>query len=193
MPCPYNGLCGIDISTKSRVPRLAPIKLGIRMRRAYIKKILIEHGIRPSKRLGQSFLTSESIAERIVDSGGIHSEDQVLEIGAGLGILTERIAEKAKQVLSVEIDPRLFMILKERFLNDKRIVLLKGDILKLNLKEISQEWGGRIKVMGNLPYSITKPLLRKLLENFQSVESTVVTVQEEVARRICGNPRQSKK
>lgn len=157
------------------------------MGHSFIKKILKENKIRPRKSLGQSFLVSDEVANSIVEAAEIRPKDQVLEIGAGIGILTEKIARRAERVLAVEIDPKLYSILKERIADFKNIELIKRDFLELNLEEISRDWGKKIKIVGNLPYSITKLLLRKLLDNYHMIESAVVTVQEEVARRICSS------
>ena len=155
------------------------------MRRTVIKNILEENGIRPRKGLGQSFLIPESVAKMIVEAAEIKSEEKIVEIGPGLGILTEKIARRAKSVMAVEIDPKLYSILKERIQDNEKITFVNEDFLKINLREISQEWGKKLKVMGNLPYGITKPILMQILQNFKWIDSAVVMVQEEVARRIC--------
>jgi 16S rRNA (adenine1518-N6/adenine1519-N6)-dimethyltransferase len=157
------------------------------MRRSLIKKILVENKIRPSKKLGQSFLVPETCANRIFEASGLKQSDGVVEIGPGLGILTEKIAGLTERVLAVEIDPKLYLILEERLKGYNNVELQNRDFLELNLRGISQKWDKKLKILGNLPYSITKPLLAKILECYKFVDSCTFTVQEEVARRICAS------
>ena len=138
---------------------------------------------RPLKQLGQSFLTYEPIAEQLVDALNLTSEDEVLEIGSGKGILTELLVQKAKYVYAVEIDRRLSDALKEKFKGCKNIEIINQDILKFNLSRFKQ-----LKIMGNVPYSISSQILFLLLKYRQAWKDAVLTLQKEFAARILGQP-----
>jgi len=135
--------------------------------------------------LGQNFLVSEKLAERISKAAGISGKDTVLEVGPGTGKLTLRLAEKAKRVVAIEKDPRMVEILKKSFKNNKKVEILEKDILKvdpscLKLKEY--------KLAGNIPFYLTSPLIRKFLEEKNPPEQMTLVVQKEVAQRICSRP-----
>lgn len=154
-------------------------------------KILRKYGIKADKRLGQNFLISDFALESIIESVEINENDLVIEIGPGLGNLTEYILRKTKNVLLVEIDEKMLEILKDRF--ESKIVneILNKDILKLDIDKYIEELelnnGTKytdVKVIANLPYYITTPILFKLLEESKRVSSIVVMIQKEVAYRI---------
>lgn len=138
---------------------------------------------RPKKQLGQSFLTFEPIAEQLVDALHLTSEDEVLEIGSGKGILTELIVQKAKYVYAVEIDKRLADTLKEKFSGNKNVEIINQDILKFDLSRFKQ-----LKILGNVPYSISSQILFLLLKYQQVWKIAVLTLQKEFAARILGQP-----
>ncbi|MDH5186037.1 MAG: 16S rRNA (adenine(1518)-N(6)/adenine(1519)-N(6))-dimethyltransferase RsmA [candidate division WOR-3 bacterium] len=138
---------------------------------------------RPKKQLGQSFLTYQPIAEQLVDALNLTPEDEVLEIGSGKGILTERLAQKAKQVYAVEIDKRLADILKEKFVGYKNIEIINQDILKYDLSRFKQ-----LKILGNVPYSISSQILFLLLKYLWVWKMAVLTLQKEFAARILAKP-----
>jgi len=141
-----------------------------------------KHTIQPKKRLSQSFLQSRGMAKKIVDALYLSDEDTVLEVGPGTGILTEFLIQKAKKVIVVEKDERLVQVIKEKFKNTKNIVIWEGDILKEDIKDISE--GQRLKLISNLPYSISKQFLYLLLENRAFFSCAVLTLQREVAQRL---------
>ncbi|MDO9575651.1 MAG: 16S rRNA (adenine(1518)-N(6)/adenine(1519)-N(6))-dimethyltransferase RsmA [bacterium] len=143
-----------------------------------------KHTIQPKKGLSQSFLQSRGTAKKIVDALCISDEDTVLEVGPGTGILTEFLIEKAKKVIVVEKDERLVRVIKEKFKNTKNIVIREGDILKQDIKGLSE--GKRLKLISNLPYSISKQFLYLLLENRAYFSCAVLTLQREVAQRMAG-------
>jgi len=139
------------------------------------KRILRAHGIVPRKRLGQSFLIDRDSLQRMVFYASLGKKDTVFEVGAGLGFLTELLAEKAGKVIAVEVDSRLIQILKERLRDRTNVTLVEGDVLRLNVQ-------GFEKVVSTPPYSISSPLLFWLLE--RKYELAVLAFQEEFAKRL---------
>ena len=139
---------------------------------------------RPRKRFGQHFLTNGHIADRIVESAAIDSNDTVLEIGPGKGILTERIIRLAGTVFAVEIDRDLSENLRQRFGGIEGFHLVESDILKLDLGELFRDVSSQIKVVSNLPYNISSPVLELLIQNRALISDAVLMVQREVARRL---------
>jgi 16S rRNA (adenine1518-N6/adenine1519-N6)-dimethyltransferase len=148
---------------------------------------VIGSGVRPLKRLGQHFLRNPSIARRIVESMEIGEGDHILEIGPGDGILTDFLLKHpAGRIVGVEIDPRLSSYLEERFGREPRFELLMEDILKLDLSSIQH--GKLFRVVGNIPYSITTPILFRLLDQRERIIDFTVTLQKEVGERIVSSP-----
>ena len=143
--------------------------------------------MRPKKSLSQNFLINDRATKRIVDSLNIQEADTVLEIGAGKGALTKYLLRKAKKVIAVEIDKRLCQYLEQRFLEKQNLVLINKDILKIDFKKLAGK-KSHLKVIGNLPYQITSPLLSLLLENKKFILISVLMIQKEVAKRICAQP-----
>ncbi len=143
--------------------------------------------MRPKKSLSQNFLINDRAAKRIVDSLDIQKGDKVLEIGAGKGALTRHLLKKAKKVIAVEIDQRLCQHLQRTFPQKKNLTLIDQDILKIDFARLTRQ-ESRLKVIGNLPYQITSPLLSLLLENSRLIPVSVLMVQKEVAQRICAQP-----
>ncbi|MBE6648494.1 MAG: ribosomal RNA small subunit methyltransferase A [Ruminococcaceae bacterium] len=139
------------------------------------------------KKYGQNFLTSDKFPLRIAHESGIEKEDGALEIGAGFGILTEKLANVAKKVVSVEIDEELLPILNEKFADRNNIQFINSDILKVDVKELVNEHFPNMEVCvcANLPYYITTPILEALFESGVKFKSITVMVQKEVADRIC--------
>lgn len=156
----------------------------------YVNEILKKHGFRVSKSLGQNFLIDGNIVRNICEAGGVSKEDSILEIGPGLGTLTEELALNAKKVVSVELDESLLPVLNETLENYNNIEIIHGDILKVDLGKIIDEklGGGPIKVIANLPYYVTTPIIAKLIEEDLNIETIIVMVQKEVAERIVANP-----
>lgn len=152
----------------------------------YVKEIMSHNKINMSKSLGQNFLIDGNIVRNIVEGAGIGEEDYVLEIGPGIGVLTEELALKAKKVLSVEIDQQFVGILSQTLKEQDNIEIYPGDILEVDLERIIEEklGGGPVKVVANLPYNITTPILARLLENSYNIDSITVMIQKEVADRI---------
>lgn len=152
-------------------------------------EIFRKYAIRPKKRLGQHFLKDRNIARRIVDALSPEAGDTVLEIGPGLGVLTRHLLDIAGTVIAVEIDDKVSDLLEDTFGRHAHFHLIRSDILKTSLREIcSQHNTDTLKVVGNLPYSITTPVLFFLLQWKSEIESIVITIQKEVARRIVSPP-----
>jgi len=143
---------------------------------------------RPKKIFGQHFLIDGHIADQIVDSAGIKPDDTVLEIGPGKGILTERLLERTCNVTAVEIDRNLLMFLKEKFGGKKDFRIIEADILKVDLNELFKNVTGRIKVVSNIPYNISTPIIELLCRNRKLVSDAVLMVQTEVAQRLLSEP-----
>ena len=160
------------------------------------KFILDKYNLRANKNLGQNFLIDENTVEHIVDAANICKEDLVIEIGPGLGTLTQKLAEKANKVICIELDKNMVNILKERFKFYKNIEIIESDVLKINLKEIIRKEKedkkiSDVKFVANLPYYITTPIIMKLLEDKLDVESITIMVQKEVAERLTAEPGSS--
>lgn len=148
--------------------------------------ILKAFGLRMSKKLGQNFLIDRHIVEGIVDAAEINAGDRVLEIGPGIGTLTQGLAEAGASVTAVELDKKLPAVLKETLKGYDNVKIVPGDILKVNIKEIMGE--GEFKVAANLPYYITTPILMTLLERHLPITNMVTMVQKEVAERMIAEP-----
>ncbi len=155
-----------------------------------IKEIMSRHGFKISKSLGQNFLIDGNILERIIKIAGITKEDCIIEIGPGIGNLTQYIAEAAKFVVAVEIDKALIPILKDTLRDYSNIEIINEDILKIDLHKLNGDrfQNQKIKVVANLPYYVTTPIIMKFLEERVPIESLTVMVQKEVARRIQAEP-----
>lgn len=154
------------------------------------KAIISRYPFTFQKKFGQNFLIDPYICDRIIDSAHITKTDCVLEIGPGIGSVTEALLDKAGKVISVEIDDKLIPILTEQFGDQAHFKLIHKDILKLDLKQLieTESPNQKIKVVANLPYYITTPILMMLLENQLRIESITVMVQKEVAERLMSKP-----
>ena len=148
--------------------------------------LLNQYGLRANKKLGQNFLINQQIIDEIIEKSQITKEDTILEIGPGLGSLTKALMQNAKRVIAVELDENMVNILKNRF-NNENLEIINEDILKIDLNEITNKYG-KIKVVANLPYYITTPIVMKLLEEEYNIESITVMVQKEVGERLCAEP-----
>lgn len=157
------------------------------------KSIMKKYGIRANKSLGQNFLISNEVVEKIINASDIKENDVVIEIGPGLGTLTKFLLQKAKKVLCVELDKKMIKILNDRFSDYNNFELINEDILKVNLKKIIEdnkktEQIANVKIVANLPYYITTPIIMKLLEEKLDIESITVMIQKEVADRLIEIP-----
>ncbi len=157
---------------------------------AAMTRIMRKHGFKNARSLGQNFLTDEGVIEAIIEGSEIAEDDLVIEIGPGLGVLTAAAAEEAGRVVAVEIDSRLIPVLKDTLSYYDNIEIINEDILKLDLRRVIEERrpAGEVRIIGNLPYYITTPILMKLLEDRVPAASFTVMMQKEVAERIMAEP-----
>lgn len=151
-----------------------------------INEIREKHNFRLSKSLGQNFLTDKNIIDEIIQSSGISSNDLVIEIGPGIGVLTREALETAGRVVAIELDQRLIPILEETLAGYDNLEIINADILKTDLKAIIEANKGydAVRIIGNLPYYITTPIIMKILEEGVPADSVTVMMQKEVADRI---------
>jgi len=155
--------------------------------RSQLKDIFTEYGFRPIKRLGENYLIDGNIRNKILKEADVCARDTVLEIGPGLGALTEGLAESGARVIAVEKDRKAFGALSEMLAGRySNLTLIHGDILKFDASVIASS--GRMKVVGNLPYYITSPIIEYLIENRRRIISALITVQREVANRLMASP-----
>ena len=156
------------------------------------KTILKKYNISANKKLGQNFLINEDVVDGIIREADIKQEDLIIEIGPGLGTLTKYLLEKAGKVVCIELDTRMIDILNDRFKLYNNFRLINEDVLKVDLKKlISEEKVNNIcniKIVANLPYYITTPIIMKLLEDRLNIDSITVMVQKEVADRLVDVP-----
>lgn len=154
-----------------------------------IKKLLKEKGMRPSKRLGQNFLVSKSVLKKIIEAADLEKTDIILEIGSGIGTLTQELAKRAKKVIAIEKDKKMVEILKEILKDFKNVKIVEEDILKIENGSITKWLNGlNYKIISNLPYYIASPVIRKFLETKTPPQKMILMVQKEVAQRILAHP-----
>ncbi|MCY4553953.1 MAG: 16S rRNA (adenine(1518)-N(6)/adenine(1519)-N(6))-dimethyltransferase RsmA, partial [Candidatus Poribacteria bacterium] len=162
------------------------------MNQQQIRAFFALNHTRPKKHLGQNFLVNPEALKIILEAGAVTEGDTVIEIGAGLGCLTEVVARHAERVIAVEVDALLYNTLASQFSTNPRVQLLNADILKLELNSLLVDGTGTVpttfKVIANLPYSITTPILWKLLAHHKQIHSCVLMMQKEVAERIVAGP-----
>ena len=152
-----------------------------------VKTFLRTNRIHPKKQLGQHFLINEEVLSIIIDAGNVSKSDVVIEIGAGLGFLTAELANYAGKVIAVEVDSTLYAELDSQFANDSSVDIIHGDFLELDISSLIPQ-NTLPKVIANLPYAITTPILWKLLEHSDLLGSCVLMMQREVAERIVATP-----
>lgn len=157
------------------------------------RNIMKKYNIRANKSLGQNFLINEEVVENIVNSSEITKKDMVIEIGPGLGTLTKYLLEKAGKVLCIELDNKMIKILNDRFLECSNFEIINEDVLKVDLNKIIKENKENleienVKIVANLPYYITTPIIMKLLEENLDIKSITVMIQKEVADRLVEIP-----
>jgi len=150
------------------------------------RELLAAYDRYPRKRLGQHFLVDPQVLNRIIEAAKISRDDLVLEIGSGMGLLTSEIAKRSYQVIAVEIDKELVRISKDVLKDFENVTFVSQDILKADFKELVL--GRKFKVIGNLPYYITAPIIGKILESEEKPELAVLMVQKEVAERMAAPP-----
>ncbi|MDR0691179.1 MAG: 16S rRNA (adenine(1518)-N(6)/adenine(1519)-N(6))-dimethyltransferase RsmA [Streptococcaceae bacterium] len=155
------------------------------------REIIKKYDLKLKKSLGQNFLTDANILQKIVEVAGLYQPANVLEIGPGIGTLTEQLARMAQQVLALEIDQRMLPVLKETLSPYPNVTVVNQDILKADLKQETIKAFKKylpLKVVANLPYYVTTPILMRLIESELEIEQIVVMIQKEVAERISAKP-----
>ena len=153
-----------------------------------LKFLLAEHKLTLKKAFGQNFLTDENLLAEIVDKAGVESGDTVIEIGCGAGALTRELAKKAGRVIGFEIDERLKPVLAQTLDGLSNVKIVFKDIMKIGVRDLEKEIGGEYKIVANLPYYITTPIVMNFIENATALKSMSIMVQEEVADRFSANP-----
>jgi 16S rRNA (adenine1518-N6/adenine1519-N6)-dimethyltransferase len=154
------------------------------MNKEQVRDILRKRGMNVRKKYGQNFLIDRNIVDKIMKVASVHQDDTVVEIGPGLGALTGELGIRAKEVIAYEIDAGLAGYLQEEFQSSNKVTIIQQDFLEVELN-----FPQTIKVISNLPYYITTPILFQLLESKQKIESIVVMMQKEVAERLVAKPR----
>lgn len=154
------------------------------------KFLMKKYGITANKKLGQNFLVDENVIDTIANSSNIKKQDLVIEIGPGLGTLTTKLLEKAGKVICIELDERMINILKDRFFMYENFEIINEDVLKVDLKNLINKNNNlkNVKIVANLPYYITTPIIMKLLEDKLKIDSIIVMIQKEVADRLTAIP-----
>ncbi len=153
-------------------------------------EIIKKYGFNFQKKFGQNFLIDEHVLDKIINAAGIDSDDVILEIGPGIGTMTQYLAEHARAVVAVEIDRNLIPILEETLKPYDNITIINDDILKLDIRSLVDKYnnGRKIKVVANLPYYITTPIIMNLFESEVPIDNITVMVQKEVALRMQAVP-----
>jgi len=155
---------------------------------ASIRKELTEYGLIPRKRWGQHFLVDPNILKKVIRTAQVEKEDVVLEVGPGLGEMTLALARQVKKVIAIEIDPKLVVILKEKMKDYPNVEVIKSDILKVDFNRFLKKEGHPIKVVANLPYQISTPLLFRFIESKEVFSTFTLMLQREVAERLVASP-----
>ncbi|MBQ7615374.1 MAG: 16S rRNA (adenine(1518)-N(6)/adenine(1519)-N(6))-dimethyltransferase RsmA [Butyrivibrio sp.] len=157
---------------------------------ARTKEVLAKYNMSAKKKFGQNFLIDSGVLEGIVEAAGVTESDCVLEIGPGIGSLTQYLAESAGKVVAVEIDRGLIPVLQDTLSEYDNVTVINEDVLKVDIEEIVKNYNDNrpIKVVANLPYYITTPIIMKLFESGAPIESITVMVQKEVADRMSAPP-----
>ncbi len=147
-----------------------------------VKNIFEEHSLTPRKSLGQNFLIDENILCKIIELSELSKTDTVIEVGSGIGTLTAKLSKKVKKVITIEKDKKLIPILRNNLINNKNITIIDKDVLKFSHQEKNY------KVIANIPYYITSPIIRQFLEDKNPPSLIVIMIQKEVAGRIIAKP-----
>ncbi len=150
-----------------------------------IKEVLERNSVNLRESWGQNFLIDKNILEKIISFGNLSKKDTIIEVGPGLGALTFSLAKNTKRVIAVEKDKKLIPLLRENLLSRKNVDIVNQDILSLDLRKFNN-----YKLVGNIPYYITSPIIKKFLETENRPSLLLLTVQKEVAQRVCAKPPQ---
>lgn len=154
------------------------------VRPGILKEITTRHGFHFTKSLGQNFLVDKNILNKIIEAADLRPDDIVIEVGTGIGTLTKELAKRVEKVYAVEIDRKLIPIVEETTAECRNISLINRDFLEVELDELIEERGRKVKVIANIPYYITTPIIMKCLESDIFVEMLLLMIQKEVADRL---------
>jgi 16S rRNA (adenine1518-N6/adenine1519-N6)-dimethyltransferase len=150
-----------------------------------IKQLCNDFGIKPSKGKGQNFLADDNVLQQIVRAADLSPKDFVLEVGPGFGVLTEQLVKNSQKVLAVELDKSLIFFLKKKFKTQKNLEILEDDILRVKNEDLARKLGSEnYKLVANIPYAITKPIIQKFLTFAPKPSEITVLIQKEVAEKI---------
>jgi 16S rRNA (adenine1518-N6/adenine1519-N6)-dimethyltransferase len=166
-------------------------KMKDKMIPARTREILSQYRIRLKKSLGQNFLTDFHVLDKIMNAADLTTNSGVIEIGPGIGALTEQLAKIAKKVVAIELDQRLIPVLNELFVEDSHVEIIHGDALQIDLQKIIQTHFDEVEslhIVANLPYYVTSPILIRLLEERLPLKNIVIMIQKEVADRLTATP-----
>ncbi len=152
------------------------------------RDIIRQYDIKPRKKLGQSFLVDQNIIQKIASAAGITKDDIVVEIGAGIGVLTECLAQQSRKLIAVELDKNLIDVLKEKLAALDNVEIHSGDILNYDFNAVSGIYNSKIKVVGNVPYNISSPLIFRLLSFRSVIDDFILMLQKEVVERLVAVP-----
>jgi len=155
---------------------------------ASIKRELAKYDLIPRKRWSQHFLVDRNILNKVIRTAQVEKEDVVLEVGPGLGEMTLALARQVKRVIAIEIDPKLVAILNKKMKDYPNVEVVKGDILKVDFRQFLKREGHPIKVVANLPYQISTPLLFRFIESKEAFSTFTLMLQKEVAERVVAPP-----
>ncbi|RLB30590.1 MAG: hypothetical protein DRG87_04695, partial [Deltaproteobacteria bacterium] len=154
------------------------------------RALFAKSGLRPRKSLGQHFLEDPNVVRKIISHARLQDTDVVVEIGPGLGALTIPMLPHIRHLVAIEKDPLLIDLLREKLspLETQKITLVSGDVLQFDFKEIYENFQGKVRLMGNLPYNISSPFMEHLIANRHYVRNAILTFQYEVAQRLIALP-----
>jgi 16S rRNA (adenine1518-N6/adenine1519-N6)-dimethyltransferase len=153
-----------------------------------LRRQLRELQIHPKKKLGQHFVIDPKVLRKIVECADLEAEDIILEIGAGLGSLTAPLAQRVERVYAIEVDPRLSGALQKQFSGEERVEIILGDALQFDFLSLFQKWQRKMKVVANLPYEISSPMIFRLFQGRECFSLLVLMLQMEVARKVVAQP-----
>jgi 16S rRNA (adenine1518-N6/adenine1519-N6)-dimethyltransferase len=151
-------------------------------------EIIKRYDIKPRKKLSQSFLMDQNIIKNIAAAAQINKDDIVVEIGAGIGVLTEILAQQAQKIIAVELDNNLVELLKEKLAGYNNVEIHQGDILKFDFNPLPVKEGKKVKVVGNVPYNISSPVIFHLLSSRAAIDGFILMLQKEVVQRLAAVP-----
>ena len=153
-----------------------------------VPALIKKYNIRANKKLGQNFLKDSDVMDRLIDPLNLYPDEDVLEIGPGLGVITEKLSRQVLEVIAIEKDKKMLEVAQKEFAERKNIRFIEGDFTKLDLSTLLKPFHLPIKVFGNIPYYVSSTILFQLIENHPLFQCAVLTLQKEVANRLTASP-----